>query len=109
MLKLQRILLESYECRTRGLGSCVEFMAMLEATLEVTEVGRLQIKVTSPIEGRPGVSLVAVFLESNMAIHTFPEVNYADLYISCCKPFNRDKVIKAFRYFFNVSDITEVL
>lgn len=101
-IQLQKLHLEiiGYENEV-SLSECSEFVSRLIHILEVREIMRQQVEITSQVsDAKPGVTVSVVFLESNLVLHTWPENRFAELEISSCKPFNPDHVIMAFREFF---------
>lgn len=109
MITLQRLILEGKGCRYKSLSTCDEFLRVMINTLAVTEVMRQQIEVKSPIAGKPGITISIVFLESHLVMHTFPEESLVELNLSSCKSFDRTKLVKVFKYFFEPQSVEEIL
>jgi len=104
---MHRLIIEAWQCKRHGLKECSDFITEVINTLKTHEIGRLQFNITNKIPGaKPGITINVVFLESHLALHTWPEENsFVDLEISSCKEFPVEKLHKGFQLFFNPSRI----
>lgn len=111
LVMLQRLMLELVECgKKRSLRECGDFVSELVSILGVREIMRQQVEITNRIpNAKPGVTVSVIFLESDLVLHTWPEESFADLKITCCRPFDPDVVATFFKEFFISARIKEVL
>lgn len=51
-------------------------------------------------EGEIGISGILILVESHIAIHTWPERNYARVEISSCREFDPSVAVSVIKHFF---------
>ena len=98
-----------YECDPRILSNADELKRIVTEAAKIGNMTLLDIKYWVI---NPGVSLIAIILESHIAIHTWPEYGFATVDVYSCgrhtKPEEAFKYIakslKAKRYEYRIAD-----
>lgn len=100
-MKMYRLILEGANCLTMRLAQIRTFADKLINELNVTAIGIQAFNVGNQYpDTKPGVTVNVTFLESHLAIHTWPEIEFAVMEISSCKAFDANSVITMFNGFF---------
>ena len=102
MIRLFNLTIKGYGCKHQDIRQCRDFGNWLIDFLDVHEIGHTGFNITGRISGaKPGVTLTITFLESHLALHTWPGENgFAYLEITSCKSFDDYAVGEQFKIFF---------
>jgi len=91
---------DRFDFEYHSLDSCLEFCWILTHTLQVRLVSVTAYEVIDQVPGAdPGITIIMIFLESSLSLHTWPGEKKISLDIVSCKKFDKLIVDKAFRLF----------
>lgn len=101
MIEMHRLVLEGERCTTHTFTACRGFAFELTVVLDVRMIGFVAVDVGKQYaDAKPGVSVNLLFLESHLALHTWPEHEFVVMEISSCKEFDKDEIAEHFKRFF---------
>lgn len=101
----QRLWIDAAGCTAKTLEEVYKWGNELVATLGVRERGRLSIEVNDLDNAEPGISMMILFLESGLHVHTWPGKKEVSLDIFSCKPYENRTIVISFIKFFQPKTI----